>query len=288
MLYLKNSVKIICCVVGFLVCQCSPPSSGQDEDSRSNLSAQIPADLRVVFSSQSEKNCDDFALFSRENIRLENNTWNTGNLAAGSFTQCIYKYAHQDQFLWGWEWSYPEYPTGINAYPELIFGKKPWHPNSTTTKLPLQVDAIQALKASYEVAIARNDGEYNLAFDNWITIDEESNPEAIRFEFMIWEDFYAIEPFGQYQATVDTSNGSYRFYTGEPDWEPEGTNWTYLAFVRTDPRTKGTVDIDELLQYLIQEDIVPSNAYLSSIEFGTEVGNSSGYAVVKNFNITLH
>ncbi len=79
----------------------------------------------------------------------------------------------------------------------------------------------------------------------------------------------------------------YILYTGQPTWEPEGTNWTYIAFVRTIPRTKGTVDIDLLLQYLVDQGIVPSNSFLSNIALGTEVGNSKGYAVIDAFDVLL-
>jgi hypothetical protein len=187
----------------------------------------------------------------------------------------------------GWKWSYPDTAEGINAYPQLIYGKKPWHNGSTTTALPIEIDRIERLKAQYAVAISRNEGEYNLAFDNWISSAVSSRPEEILFEFMIWEDYHEIIPFGDFIANFVTPNGAYDLYTGEPTWEPEGSNWTYIAFVRTSKRTEGTVDIDLLLQYLVDQAIVPSDSYLSSIEFGTEIGNSKGYAVIKSFDISL-
>lgn len=104
---------------------------------------------------------------------------------------------------------------------------------------------------------------------------------------MIWEDAHEIRPFGNYRATVTTSQGNYQLYTGEPDWEPAGSNWTYLAFVRENNRTEGVVAIDELLNYLTTHGVVPDDSYLSSIEFGTEIGNSAGYAVIEEFAIDL-
>ena len=42
------------------------------------------------------------------------------------------------------------------------------------------------------------------------------------------------------------------------------------------------------MNYLIEEEIITNEHYLSSIEFGTEVGNSKGYAVLKQFDIHLN
>ena len=104
---------------------------------------------------------------------------------------------------------------------------------------------------------------------------------------MIWEDAHLLNAFGDFQGNVITTNGTYAFYQGEPDWEPIGSNWTYLAFVRTEGRNSGTVDIDELLSYLIAENIVSDQSYLSSIEFGNEVGNSTGRTILKQFELEI-
>ena len=273
----------------FCACKAENDTSSPTED-RSELALlldQMPIELQQVFIAPTVEECDAFSLINQAEINIENNTWNATNLAPGSYEQCIYQYNIIEENWVGWKWSYPDIAEGINAYPQLIYGKKPWHSGSTTTALPVEIDQIERLKAQYAVAISRNEGEYNLAFDNWISSAASSRPEEIQFEFMIWEDYHEIIPFGDFIANVITPNGAYDLYTGEPTWEPEGTNWTYIAFVRTSKRTEGTVDIDLLLQYLVNQDIVPGESYLSSIEFGTEIGNSKGYAVIKSFNISL-
>lgn len=269
----------------FCACKAEDTSSSTTEV-RSELDlliGQIPTELQQIFTAAAVEECGEFSLIYKGEINIENNTWNATNLEPNSYEQCIYQYNN-----WvGWKWSYPDTAEGINAYPQLIYGKKPWHNGSTTTALPIEIDQIERLKAQYAVAISRNEGEYNLAFDNWISSAVSSRPEEILFEFMIWEDYHEIIPFGDFIANVVTPNGTYDLYTGQPAWEPEGTNWTYVAFVRTSKRTEGTVDIDLLLQYLLDQAIVPRNSYLSSIEFGTEIGNSKGYAVIKSFDISL-
>ena len=251
------------------------------------LLAELPAHLSSLFTEPTQQACDAFALLDLGEISLENNTWNTSNLSPGSYRQCIYLSANSTTDLVGWSWSFPADAHGVNAYPQLIYGKKPWHSSSTTSNIPRQIASIERLKAHYKATITRNEGGYNLAFDNWISSSASSNPADILFEFMIWEDAHEIRPFGNYRATVTTSQGNYQLYTGEPDWEPAGSNWTYLAFVRENNRTEGVVAIDELLNYLTTHGIVPDDSYLSSIEFGTEIGNSAGYAVIEEFAIDL-
>lgn len=273
-----------------LICACEAENvastPAEDRSELALLLDQIPMELQKVFIEPTVEECGDFSLINQAEINIENNTWNATNLAPGSYEQCIYQYNNAENWV-GWKWSYPATAEGINAYPQLIYGKKPWHSGSTTTALPIEIDQIERLKVQYAVAISRNEGEYNLAFDNWISSAASSRPEEIQFEFMIWEDYHEIIPFGDFIANVVTPNGTYDLYTGEPSWEPEGTNWTYIAFVRTSKRTEGTVDIDLLLQYLVDQGIVPGESYLSSIEFGTEIGNSKGFAVIKSFNINL-
>ena len=284
-----KSIKNYLLLLLFCACSTEEPSL-QTTEIRTELEQLfdlLPTDLKTVFTDANTSLCAEFALINQGEVNIENNTWNATNLAQGSYEQCIYQYNNTGENWAGWKWSYPDTAEGINAYPELIYGKKPWHNNSTTTALPIVISSIERLKVEYEVAISRNDGEYNLAFDNWISSSESSRPEDIQFEFMIWEDYHAISPFGDFIANVTTPNGDYRLYIGDPTWEPVGTNWTYIAFVRTSTRRQGTVDIDVLLDYLADQDIIPADSFLSTIEFGTEVGNSKGYAVIKSFEISL-
>ena len=287
---MKKLFICLCSIALLISCEKSSIENTVDTNEDSPLNpqlAELPSDLRLLFSEPTQEACESFALIDLVEISLENNTWNAANLNSNSYRQCINTASITNHDLVGWQWSYPDDAHGINAYPELIYGKKPWHNRSTTSDIPKQIATIERLKVRYKATISRNQGEYNLAFDNWISSSANSRPEDIQFEFMIWEDAHEIRPFGDYRATVATSQGNYRLYTGEPDWEPAGSNWTYLAFVRENNRTEGIVDIDELLDYLVLNDIVPEDSYLSSIEFGTEVGNSKGYAVIEEFSIDL-
>ncbi|MEM6724829.1 MAG: hypothetical protein AAF598_12370 [Bacteroidota bacterium] len=249
--------------------------------------APAPSYADLLFDQFSASSCAVYATIDLGDLKVENNVWNTANLPANSFTQCIFTYESDTEPLLGWQWAYPDNANGVNAYPQVIYGWKPWQPPSTTALLPKKLADINRLKVTFEAIVERNNGDYNLAFDNWINSSPEITPENILFEFMIWEDTHQLVPFGDFQEEVVTSNGTYRFYSGEPDWEPPGSNWTYLAFQRIGNRTQGTVDIDELLVYLIDKGIVSPEHYLASVEFGNEIGNSTGQLVLKQFDIEL-
>lgn len=250
------------------------------------LLGQISQALQVVFKSTTQT-CVNFGTLTTDELVLENNTWNATNLSEDEYAQCIYLSTNNEENLYGWEWEYPTTTTGINAYPQLIYGWKPWASQSTTAQLPLRLDALNRLKVNYASDVAHSDGMYNLAFDLWLNTSDEVRPENIHFEIMVWEDAHKIDPFGDDRGELSTPNGTYSVTVGTPTWTPEGTQWTYVAFSRQVKRTQGTVDLDLMLNYLIQEEIVPSHYFLSSIEFGTEVGNSSGYAVINQFEIDL-
>lgn len=253
----------------------------------SDTITEEPDYSRLIFEEFTANSCDHFSTIDINDIKVENNVWNAGALTSDSFSQCIYSYEDNDISLMGWQWQYPNDAFGVNAYPQLIYGWKPWQPESTTQELPKQISDLSRLKITYDTETTRNNGDYNLAFDNWINTTSDITPQNISYEFMIWEDANNLVPFGDFQENVITTNGTYKFYMGNPDWEPEGSDWIYLCFQRITNRTQGTVDVDELLVYLVNEGIVPSNHYLGSIEFGNEIGNSTGQTIIKNFNIDL-
>lgn len=251
------------------------------------LTFDLYSNPELLFNHFTNSYCYNFALIPVGELLITNNTWNSVQFTEGDYSQCIYFYKDEFKQLFGWNWSYPSNAYGISAYPEVVFGWKPWSNISTTIKLPKKLNDISKLKVVYDSEINANDKDYNLAFDLWINSGKEISPANIQFELMIWEDMQNLNPFGDFIENVVTTNGTYKFYMGETDSEPEGSDWTYLAFSRIEKRQKGEVDVDELLEYLKNKGIVSSESYLSAIEFGNEVGNSSGYCIVKRFDVVL-
>lgn len=237
-----------------------------------------------LFNNYDQKKCENFDIIEFDDLILENNMWNSDHLDSGSYNQCIYFQNRNQERLYGWQWSYPENEFGVNAFPEVFYGQKSWYEESTNQNLPRKLSEIGTLKASYETKTYRNNGSFNLAFDIWLTSSSEVSPDNISFEIMIWEDENNLSPGEDSVGRVSTSNGDYNLYISEL----EDSNALYVAFKRTNYRNKVTVDIDELIEYLLENNIIPGNHYMASIDFGNEVGNGSqGYTIIKQFDIQM-
>lgn len=245
-------------------------------------------DFAQLQSSAVEQSCTDFALFDDGSKWLENNTWNVESFTQDQYSQCIFR-GPAPAAKMGWSWSFPlAQASEVYSYPEIIFGWKPWFQQSTTVVLPKRLDSIRRLDADFAVETYSIGSGLNLAFDMWITQGAVASLPAIRYELMVWEyEPGGVVPFGDLRATLRTSEGRYLLYQGEPDWEPEGANWTYLAFVREQPRLQGVVPIGEMIEALIQAEIVDPDLYLASIGFGNEIGASSGYTVVHRYDLSI-
>ena len=85
----------------------------------------------------------------------------------------------------GWSWQWPRGNGEVKAYPEVVFGHKPWLATSTTNSLPRRISAINAFSVACRVNM-RARGRYNLAFDIWVTNSARPTPSAITHEIMIW------------------------------------------------------------------------------------------------------
>ena len=80
----------------------------------------------------------------------------------------------------------------VKAYPEIIFGKKPWSSSSTNNVLPISLGRVENFEVEFDIQTEAN-GNYNSAFEFWITEDSLSNENGITTEVMIWtsNNFFA-------------------------------------------------------------------------------------------------
>ena len=189
--------------------------------------------------------------------------------------------------LWnfGWKWEWPFYKGHVKAYPEVIFGYKPWYPHPTTPLLPVKVKNLNEIAASYDVEI-RATGKYNLAFDLWITKSSPPSPGSVSREIMIWvnnlnwdamdDNADKIKSIGK----VKIEGEDYNFYTAN-------FGWSYLAFIKTDKNLKGNIKLEKFIKYLVQNGYMSDDEYLASIEFGNEIIEGKGETLVKSYSINM-
>lgn len=218
-----------------------------------------------------------------ENFSLINNKWGEYKIKSGNYTQCTY---HKDG-IFGWEWDAPSKSYGVLGYPELWLGTSAWGLKSEISKPNYfkKQDELKHLSAEFDTKITANDKKYNLAFDVWLHSEPTVAKENIAVELMVWEDYNKFNSFGKKKETITTSFGIYDLLYGimkKPDINSE---WIYIAFVRTEKRTSGNVDLKELIDYLVKKDYISPDLYISSVEFGTEVLNSKGNIIVKKYDV---
>ncbi|MBN1797886.1 MAG: hypothetical protein JW822_04890 [Spirochaetales bacterium] len=224
-------------------------------------------------------NCADWAEITIDEYIIQNNVWGKQNIT--NYEQCIYKESPIDNFPVGWHWVWPEPPGGVKAYPEIIYGHKPWSAASTTADLPVQISAITDITAVYDITQTAS-GSYNLAFDVWLNDTNPPTGESITRELMIWLDREVMVPAGTYQATVNIDGEAYDFYKTEfPDW-------TYIAFVKQTSEFSGTTRIDLFFDYLVANGHIADTEYCSSIELGNEIVSGSGSTEFANFTVTVN
>ena len=76
--------------------------------------------------------CSPWEEYSFGPYLLQNNTWGQGDII--DFSQCIFTTSDS---IFGWNWDWPNIGNNVKAYPEIIFGKKPWSSSSTNNILPI-------------------------------------------------------------------------------------------------------------------------------------------------------
>ncbi|MXW10024.1 MAG: hypothetical protein F4Z78_09360, partial [Gammaproteobacteria bacterium] len=222
-----------------------------------------------------------------------NNVWNRQDTR--DYEQCIMRRTLSglvERAEYGWRWRWPTRRGQVKAYPELIYGHKPWHPRSTTPELPRRIDAIEALEVDYAAYLAV-EGTYNLAFDFWITRDDPPSVSGISHEVMIWLD-HDFRPAGEqfYVGPVRIEGVLWDLYHWPDRVWPNADGdrelvADYMALVRHRDLLVGSVDLLALFRYLIDRGYLPADHYLTAIEFGNEAVSGAGELWLKDFRVHL-
>lgn len=223
--------------------------------------------------------CNSEATFIDGAYHYVNNEWGSAN-ASGPFEQCVLKREAAGGSEYGWTWSWPGKQSEILAYPEAIYGWKPWSGGpSTDSRFPFRVADMQGLTLNFNVELAAT-GFYDLAAEVWLVQDGEfsaANPGLITAEVMFWMDSSDLGPAGTVIATPSIGGVDYELFQAENFGDRgDGSGWSYLVFRRREAVHQGTLDVLPLLQYLADQGLVATTDFVASVEFGTEVSSGSG------------
>jgi len=210
---------------------------------------------------------------------IVNNCWGKGTIT--SFTQCSYVKQTDAETNMGFNWSWPSnVNNNVKAYPEIVFGHKPWNTTSTTPLLPVQVTTTKSIIASFTSITTTFGGVGNTAFDIWITASSAPSSSNIKREIMIWTKNFGQGAGGSKIASVTIDNVLFDLY--KADWD-----WTYLAFVNKNNTEMTTVNIHKFIKYLLENNHITSSEFIAAIEFGNEIISGTGSTNIKNYKVTV-
>lgn len=243
-----------------------PPPS---EDGAASVVATAP-------SHRIEK-CGDWERLTYDGIVLENNVWNKKSVT--DYRQCLFEETRDGKKMFGWEWRWPD-SNDVLAYPEVIYGQKPWNPQSTTPNLPSAVKDIRKCAVTYDVDM-KKEGVGNLTFDVWLTSEVVPQEKNIVMELMIWLDNHKQVPDGQYQGVVKIDGQEYDFYKGNPPH----AGWGSTAFIKKTPSHQGVTDLKKIMDFLVKNKHLSKDHYLASIEFGNEICGGTGRTVFRDYRV---
>lgn len=242
--------------------------------------------------SQTLRNQNDFKSCTFDQIKqlgdtaMINNVWGISKVRSGEMSQCIMQKKISGQQTLGWEWDVPKSARGVVAYPSVIVGQSPWV-QTTSHHLPRLWEELFMIDVVYETEMQVRGKKYNLAFDLWMTHTAIPTEKDIAYEIMVWEDYHDFQSHGRRVGTVQTPFGDYWMHVGDIKRPELNLQWKYIAFVRKQKRKSGFVDLKFLLDEAVEKGYLESNLYLATIEFGNEVGNSSGMTTLKQFEVSI-
>ena len=237
--------------------------------------------------------CRDWARLRNAGFVYENNVWNQGTIKRENRTQCLLKRVVDGKVQYGWRWQWPRGSGNVKAYPEVIYGHKPWFTSSTTADLPRRISAIDELSVTYDIEMHAR-GRYNLAFDIWVTNSDRPTPSAITHEIMIWvgERTRAWEPSpGDLAKRVTIGDVTYDLYIRpHAEWLKEhgAPKVAYIAFNARTAQLSGRIDVKKFLDYLTDHAHLSADGYVASVELGNEIMNGTGELWLKSYRISVN
>jgi hypothetical protein len=232
--------------------------------------------LRTAASADPLVSCRDWFVGQVGEYQVQNNVWGQGDIRG--YEQCVGIEPAPDGVRAGWSWYWPGDGDGVKAYPEVIFGWKPWFQRSTTVQLPVRLDLLESARVAFDVQWTAT-GVANLAFDCFITSGWPPTPANLTLELMIWLDRRDWEPRGhEVERGVVIGGREFDLHI----WRA----YTY-AFVARSPLLAGELDIGEFVAYLVGRRYVAPTAWLASVELGNEVKEGYGQTVVERFSVRV-
>ena len=147
--------------------------------------------------------------------------------------------------------------------------------------MPIALGRVENFEVEFDIQTEAN-GNYNSAFEFWITEDSLSNENGITTEVMIWTSNSFLQPAGNQISIVYVDGYFYKMYRADFD------NWVYYAFVSEIDQYNGTLKIHDFINYMVSTGHLNPNEFLGSFEFGNEIVHGSGQTIINQYSISLN
>jgi len=234
-------------------------------------------------------------------FRFDLNPWNQSKAPVGSWKQELRRRPSTRDYQMGWTWAWPDlaqpkYQT-VYAYPEAIFGRKPWddpkNAPSTTNQLPIALKNLSLCELFYDVDLSVKRGVFNLAPEVWI-VDKKDDYKSdnVTAELMFWMDYAdddAYLPAQHIESQIRIGGLQYDVFV--QDMTSGAIKWKYVAFRVRKPSSRGILlgrlPLHEFIKYCVVKGHVNPAHYLASIEFGTEVLSGEGSLWINSLDIVV-
>jgi hypothetical protein len=237
-------------------------------------------------AAEVQLNCTDWKFIKSGDTAVENNIWGYSRATFTDWHQCVgigTTPTGDTVGRWTWDWK-NEPASGIKAYPEIIYGKKPAKA-STNIKLPIKVQDIHEMSLELDYVTAAT-GEYQMLIDLWITSTDNastwSTPPVTREIMINIEKTNYCHPIPLCELHT----------IGGRPWGVSVQNvaesWQRIQFNSPTPLTgHNTFDLKAFLDHLKVIGQLSDNEYVSSIEFGTEIYSGQGETRVNKFRVNV-
>jgi len=216
---------------------------------------------------------------------LINNVWNKAAAGQG-FEQEVFVEDTNGKRLPGWRWRAPwQMMPNVISQPQIVCGDKPWDtPRHLIPEFPFRAGA-RRLTADFDIRMQAA-GTYNMTFSVWAVSSLPASRSTISHEIMIWNARSGQQPAGQKRGVLNVQGTDYDVYVEENHKDNSGATtatWTYVAFVARKPVLHGPLEITAFTRYLVEQKLLSTDHYLTSLELGNEVCQGTGIVELQNF-----
>ncbi len=236
---------------------------------------------------KTQNTCVPHKRLSNADFVMENNVWGRCNSSNSdcitNFSQCINIKRDKSSTVYEWSWNWPHWPDKrVKASPEIIYGWKPWDTQSTTSTLPRKIADINSLSVSFDISGSAT-GIYDLGIDMWVTSSPLPSPANRKCEIMVLLDSSHWHREGDNKVSI----GEDEYYFDSRRLTMNGKTWQLIIFHKIIPKYKGTLNIQDFLNYLLEKGRITSTEFLATVELMNEIKEGSGKTTIKDYVITI-